>query len=582
MQQSESNCSLPLGAKPAESTEVKSISKITDNKSEKRSDPVGLALSKKKEESTTQTSFSKTSSRTGRSARNSEKNIARNVPSPSRKSRRTIQEPLAETMYRPSTKGETDIGERKHQGSSNRKGSTTSPGSSRRSITSPLTIEVHPNSKVKDVSRKSEKKRNSGVLGLLHVPEPPHGVQEHKNDSVRAEKPATKTQPITEIPEEKTKVISENQTSKVEVDESQKRLKDDSKMGENREGKTVESKREKRRHLSKTIEKLQKRLPVTNEDTASAKGIGSDDAVSTAKQVVSAEGAGSSKDVQENDDIARIKPASAKNESKSKDKENDNSHGNNFENIKDACIAKDVGITENKPSSNDAVSTKEVMSGQVETNPDIISEGECPETSQSFECEEVYYTKPVDEVDHEQDPEVGSKSNEVAAKSKPLVVGSEVFKAKSMRLDQITGKLSIQRQTQISAKRDVIKQKLDNLKTEEISKNIASSSYQQLSPNSISPFQSIPNPPPRITPPFVERYPPPSLLTYAPSHCTGPCCAYPSGGASGFHLSPGGLPPQVDYPGSCRDSYLVYQGTSAQPGYPIRSRAPCKFLLKIL
>ena len=149
----------------------------------------------------------------------------------------------------------------------------------------------------------------------------------------------------------------------------------------------------------------------------------------------------------------------------------------------------------------------------------------------------------------------------------------KTFKAKRLRLDQITGKLSIQRQTQISAKREVIKQRIDSLKTEEISKNMAPSGKQLSSPTPVSLFPSVQIPPPRLTPPYVERYPAPSLLSYPPSsHCSCPSCTY-STGAGSYHLSPGGLPPHVEYPGS-KQEYLLY-GAGPQQSYPVMATPPC-------
>ena len=167
---------------------------------------------------------------------------------------------------------------------------------------------------------------------------------------------------------------------------------------------------------------------------------------------------------------------------------------------------------------------------------------------------------------------------EDGAKSKPHASGGDSFKAKRLRLDQITGKLSIQRQTQIIAKREVIKQKLDHLKSEEVTKSthVSPQSYQQLSPNP-PPYPCVSAPAPRMTPQYVERYPAPTLLTYgAPTQCTGPCCVYPPGNpyppasSCGYCLSPGGLP---------RETYVVY-GPGGQTSYPVIgptiTPAPCK------
>ena len=179
----------------------------------------------------------------------------------------------------------------------------------------------------------------------------------------------------------------------------------------------------------------------------------------------------------------------------------------------------------------------------------------------------------------EEDTEHAQKSTEDGTKNKTPVAGPNSFKAKRLRLDQITGKLSMQRQTQITAKREVIKQKIDkNLKSEEITKSthVSPQTYQQISPNP-PPYPCVSAPTPRIPPQYVERYPPPTLLTYAgPTQCTGPCCAYPPGNSyppassCGYHLSPGGLP---------RETYVVY-GPGGQTSYPVITptitSVPCK------
>ncbi|CAB4028027.1 PHD finger 20 1 [Paramuricea clavata] len=177
----------------------------------------------------------------------------------------------------------------------------------------------------------------------------------------------------------------------------------------------------------------------------------------------------------------------------------------------------------------------------------------------------------------EETTEHAQKSTDDATKSKPHAPGVDSFKAKRLRLDQITGKLSIQRQTQITAKREVIKQKLDHLKSEEITKSsrVSPQSYQQMSPNP-PPYHCVSAPTPRMPPQYVERYPAPTLLTYgAPTQCTGPCCTYPPGNSyppvssCGYHLSPGGLP---------RETYVVY-GPGAQTYHPVIAptitSAPC-------
>ena len=176
--------------------------------------------------------------------------------------------------------------------------------------------------------------------------------------------------------------------------------------------------------------------------------------------------------------------------------------------------------------------------------------------------------------------EHAQRSTEDTSKSRPVVSsGAESFKAKRLRLDQITGKLSIQRQTQITAKREVIKQKIDHLKTEEITKCTHGSpqSYQRISPNP-PPYPCVTTPTPRMAPQYVDRYPAPTLLTYGPpTQCTGPCCAYhPSGNSyppvssCGYHLSSGGLP---------RETYVVY-GPGGQTSFPVIaptiSSSPCK------
>ena len=176
--------------------------------------------------------------------------------------------------------------------------------------------------------------------------------------------------------------------------------------------------------------------------------------------------------------------------------------------------------------------------------------------------------------------EHAQRSTEDTSKSKPVVSsGAESFKAKRLRLDQITGKLSIQRQTQITAKREVIKQKIDHLKTEEITKCTHGSpqSYQRISPNP-PPYPCVTTPTPRMAPQYVDRYPAPTLLTYGPpTQCTGPCCAYHPPGNSyppvsscGYHLSSGGLP---------RETYVVY-GPGGQTSFPVIaptiSSSPCK------
>lgn len=169
---------------------------------------------------------------------------------------------------------------------------------------------------------------------------------------------------------------------------------------------------------------------------------------------------------------------------------------------------------------------------------------------------------------------------EDTTKSKPVVSsGAESFKAKRLRLDQITGKLSIQRQTQITAKREVIKQKLDHLKTEEITKCTHGSpqGYQRMSPNP-PPYPCVSTATSRMPPQYVDRYPAPTLLTYGPPpQCTGPCCtyhppgnSYPPVSSCGYHLSPGGLP---------RETYVVY-GPGGQTSFPVIAPTiptpPCK------
>lgn len=183
----------------------------------------------------------------------------------------------------------------------------------------------------------------------------------------------------------------------------------------------------------------------------------------------------------------------------------------------------------------------------------------------------------VDERDKDDTSEQGQKS-EQSSKGKSQTSGAESFKAKRLRLDQITGKLSIQRQTQITAKREEIKQKLDHLKSEELTKSthMPSQTYQKTSPNP-PPYPRVSAPAPRLPPQYVERYPPPSLLTYgAPPQCTGPCCTYPPGNSyppvstAGYHLSPGGLP---------RETYVVY-GPGTQASFPViaptLTHPPCK------
>lgn len=183
-------------------------------------------------------------------------------------------------------------------------------------------------------------------------------------------------------------------------------------------------------------------------------------------------------------------------------------------------------------------------------------------------CSEVIYVK--------EDP-MEQACPENPNKSKPLPSGVESYKAKKLRLDQITGKLSIQRQTQMTAKREVIKQKLDHLKSEEIVKSahLSPQSYHQISPDP-PPYTIVSGPPPRMTPQYVERYPAPTLLTYtAPTQCTGPYCSYQPGNSyrpatsCGYRMNSGGLPPEA---------YVVY-GPGTQP-YPVLppsiASAPCK------
>jgi hypothetical protein len=207
-------------------------------------------------------------------------------------------------------------------------------------------------------------------------------------------------------------------------------------------------------------------------------------------------------------------------------------------------------------------------------------EESCSEKDKSVIDEDVGSQHDVSKSGHEPEEttEHAQKSADDVTKTKAQTSGGNSFKAKRLRLDQITGKLSIQRQTQITAKREVIKQKLDNLKSEEITKSthVSPPSYQQISPNP-PPYPCVSAPAPRMTPQYVERYPAPTLLTYgAPTQCTGPCCAYPPGSSyppassCGYCLSPGGVP---------RETYVVY-GPRTQTSYPVMAptitRPSCK------
>ncbi|XP_046839129.1 PHD finger protein 20-like protein 1 isoform X2 [Xenia sp. Carnegie-2017] len=142
----------------------------------------------------------------------------------------------------------------------------------------------------------------------------------------------------------------------------------------------------------------------------------------------------------------------------------------------------------------------------------------------------------------------------------------DAFKAKKQRLDQITVKLSNQRQTQITAKHEVIKKKLDHLKSEEINNRSAHASpqnYQPVSPNPPT-YSHMSAPAHRISPQYMERYPAPAIISYGPpTQCTSPCYTYPPG--SGY---PPGNSCQYQLGGVPCETYVVY-GPGSQPSFPV-------------
>ena len=245
--------------------------------------------------------------------------------------------------------------------------------------------------------------------------------------------------------------------------------------------------------------------------------------------------------------------------------------------LKESHIEKGLGVKEDiSTRKNEEIGEKFVE----QTKSVLKHEESCSEKSKSVVEEDVESQhdalKSVNEP--EETTEQAQKSVEDSTKGKPQASGVNSFKAKRLRLDQITGKLSIQRQTQMTAKREVIKQKIDNLKSEEITKStrVSPPGYQQISPNP-PPYPCVSAPAPRMNPQYVERYPAPTLLTYgAPNQCTGPCCAYPPGNSypppssCGYCISPGGMP---------RETYVVY-GPGGQTSYPVMgptiTPAPCK------